>query len=274
MMLGNRGETAETFHETLRFLERARPHEYIFSCLSIYPGTRDFAEAEKAWLDREVFFTGRFQELKTPFDASEEDTAMMNTWFRENSGLRRMHRDTVGEREETLRLLGDHHAAHVDLAAALYDEGRWDDAEQHLRRALDLGFPCPGIAYNHLACIAKVRGDLDAMMELFSTAAKVDPQHYVLIKNVQAARAWFKAGGAGAGGAGKGLPLHLEVSHDFQLLERTVQPTLPGPLAEDFATWTAAPAAPHATGEATYTKTPDIEGSGKALDPRVRLPLV
>ena len=54
MMLGNRGETAETFHETLAFLERAKPHQYIFSCLSIYPGTRDFDDAEKAgWLDRE-----------------------------------------------------------------------------------------------------------------------------------------------------------------------------------------------------------------------------
>src|SRR6185369_7095546 len=41
MMLGNRGETAKTFRETLAFLERARPHEYVFSCLSIYPGTRD-----------------------------------------------------------------------------------------------------------------------------------------------------------------------------------------------------------------------------------------
>ena len=59
-MLGNRGETRETFHETLAFLERAQPHQYIFSCLSIYPGTRDFHDAEKAgWLDREVYFTRR-----------------------------------------------------------------------------------------------------------------------------------------------------------------------------------------------------------------------
>jgi radical SAM superfamily enzyme YgiQ (UPF0313 family) len=42
MMLGNRGETRETFDETLRFLERARPHQYIFACLSVYPGTRDY----------------------------------------------------------------------------------------------------------------------------------------------------------------------------------------------------------------------------------------
>ncbi len=53
MMLGNRGETKETFQETLDFLEQARPHEYIFSCLSIYPGTRDFDDAENGqWLAR------------------------------------------------------------------------------------------------------------------------------------------------------------------------------------------------------------------------------
>jgi radical SAM superfamily enzyme YgiQ (UPF0313 family) len=263
MMLGNRGETEDTFRETLRFLARAQPHEYIFSCLSIYPGTRDFDEAEKTWLDREVYFQERFQELKTPFDASEETTAVLNAWFKENSGLRKMHEDTVEEREETLRLLGDHHAAHMDLAGALCRSKRWSDAESHVRRALDLGYPCPGIAYNHLACIAKAKGDLDAMMEHFSTAAKIDPQHFVLVKNVQAARAWFKADGPG-----KKLPLDLEVSHDFQLLERTVQPTLPGPLPESYATWDAArPAEP----AAAYVKTPDQEGSGKPLEPRTRL---
>ncbi|HEY8041675.1 MAG TPA: radical SAM protein, partial [Polyangiaceae bacterium] len=42
MMVGNRGETRATFDETLRFLERARPHQYLFSALSVYPGTRDY----------------------------------------------------------------------------------------------------------------------------------------------------------------------------------------------------------------------------------------
>src|SRR5690606_647850 len=51
MMLGNRGETKETFQETLRFLDRALPHQYVFSCLSVYPGTRDFyAAVEAGWL--------------------------------------------------------------------------------------------------------------------------------------------------------------------------------------------------------------------------------
>jgi anaerobic magnesium-protoporphyrin IX monomethyl ester cyclase len=265
MMLGNRGETRETFAETQAFLRRARPHEFIFSCLSFYPGTRDFKDAEAAgWLDRESFFTGDFQELKTPFDASEEDTALLNEWFRQNSGLQRVFEPGVRDCEATLALLGDYHGAHMDLAVAYHGVGRWDEAERHVRRAIELGYPAPGLAYNHLACIAKARGDLDAMMDLFSEAARQDPQHYVLVQNVQAARAWFKQGGPA-----KRLPLELSVRHEFQLLERTVQPTLPGPLPDDFAEWKAAPEPPREA--SSYLRTPDVEGSTSALKPRLRV---
>jgi radical SAM superfamily enzyme YgiQ (UPF0313 family) len=267
MMLGNRGETAETFRETLDFLKAAAPHEYIFSCLSIYPGTRDYDQAVKGgWLDPEVYFTGDFQELKTPFDASEADTTLMNAWFSQNSGLRVGYREGVREFEAILERLPGYHAAHMDVAGARFAVGDLDEAERHVRLALDAGYPLPGLAWNYLACIAKARGDVVRMMDAFSTAAKVDPQHWVLIKNVNAARAWFANGGPA-----KGAPLELEARHDFQLLERTVQPTLPGPLPEDFATW--APAAPPVPAT-TYVKTPDVEGSRAALGSRGRLKIV
>jgi radical SAM superfamily enzyme YgiQ (UPF0313 family) len=259
MMLGNRGETRETFAETLRFLERAKPHEYVFSCLSIYPGTKDFFDAEKAgWLDREIYFAQDFQELKTPFDAADEDTRVMNDWFRAHTGLQVGWRDGVAEYEAILARLGDHHAAHMDLGAALYHEQKLDAAEHHVRRALALGYPCPGLAHNHLACIAKARGDYDGMMDAFTTAAKIDPQHWVLIQNVNAARAWFKQNGPS-----RGIPLDLVVRHDFQLLERTIQPTLPGPLPADWAEWKPAPAAAEAALD--FLKTPEQEGSKKPL---------
>lgn len=244
MMLGNRGETRETFEETLRFLDEAKPHEYIFSCLSIYPGTADFFDAEKAGrVEREAYFRGDFQELKIPFDASEDDARLMNDWFVENKGIRIAHRDGVADCERILERLGDHHAAHVDLAGALYDEGRLDEAEVHLRRALELGYPCPGLVENYLACIAHRRGDLQGMQDAFMRAARTDPQHGVLIQNVQAARAWFKERGPE-----RGLPLDLVARHDFILFERNTQPTLPGPLPEDFAVWPEAPALPREAG--------------------------
>lgn len=233
MMLGNRGETAATFRETLDFLERAKPHEYLFSCLSIYPGTLDFEDAEKAgWLQREEYFRGDFQELKTPFDASPEDAALMSDWFARNKGLRVAFRETSADFRAILQRLGEHHAAHLDLAGALYHEGDLDGAERHARRALELGHPCPGLCLNYLACIALRRGDVPAMQELFLQAAKTDPQHDVLIQNVQRARAWFKERGPE-----RQLPLELDARHDFILLERNAQPTLPGPLPDDFAVW-------------------------------------
>lgn len=265
MMLGNRGETAETFRETLRFLERAKPHEYIFSCLSIYPGTRDYDEAvAQKWLTPDVYFKGDFQELKTPFDASEEDTRLMNDWFHQNSGLRRMHVDSAEECAAILARLGDHHAAHLDLGGAHYREGQLDAAERHVQRALALGYPVPGIAYNYLACIAHARGDWQAMMSHLSEGVKRDPQHYVLVRNVQAARTWFAQGGPM-----KKLPLALTARHDFQLLERTAQPTLPGPLPEDYAAWGKAPAAAQAEGAPPVQ--PGSVGSHAPLRTRLRV---
>jgi anaerobic magnesium-protoporphyrin IX monomethyl ester cyclase len=188
----------------------------------------------------------------------------MNEWFAKNNGLRVGWKDGVSEYRAILERLGDYHAAHMDLGAALYYEGDLDGAERHVRRALELGYPCPGLAYNHLACIAKARGDYDGMMEHFMTAAKTDPQHWVLIGNVNAARAWFKDEGPA-----KKLPLELVVRHDFQLLERTAQPTLPGPLPEDYAEWKDAPErSPDAE---SYLKTPEHEGSKKGLGDKKRL---
>lgn len=237
MMLGNRGETAETFRETLEFLERAKPHQYIFSCLSVFPGTRDFHDAERAgWLKREVYFTEDFQELKVPFDASEEDTQLMTEWFEQNRGLRDAYVESVDDCRAVLARLGDYHAAYLDLAGAHYREANYEEAERAALRAIELGLPTPGLAYNYLALCAYQRGDLDGMMKHFLTAAKVDPQHYVLIKNVEAARAWFKNGGPS-----RRLPLELIGRHDFQLFERTVQPALPGPLSDDFADFSTSP---------------------------------
>ncbi|MBL8743739.1 MAG: tetratricopeptide repeat protein, partial [Myxococcales bacterium] len=198
----------------------------------------------------------------TPFDADEETTRVMNEWFAENSGLREVYRPTTADHRAVLEYLGDYHAAHMDLAFALLEDGDLDGAARHIERARELGTPCPGLALNYLAVIAQRRGDYDAMMSLFSEAAKTDPQHYVLIRNIHRARAWFKEDGLK-----KGLPLELEARHDFQLLERTMQPTLPGPLPPDYATW-GAPLAAEAAPD--FVKTPDVEGSQKPLGPSQR----
>ena len=234
MMVGNRGETRGSFDETLRFLARAKPHQYIFAALSVYPGTRDYDEAVKqGWLDGEFYFERDFQELKTTFDASDEDTAFFRDWFQKNKGLKESYREGVAECAAILERLGDHAPAHMDLAGALFTEGRLAEAEEHARKALALGYPVPGLVYNYLACAAARRGDVDAMKAFFEEALRLDPQHGVLARNVRSVREWLAKGG----GDVQALASCLLARHDFELMERGAQPTLPGPLGDDFATW-------------------------------------
>jgi tetratricopeptide (TPR) repeat protein len=229
--------------------------------LSIYPGTRDFTDAEAAgWLDREEYFCGTFQEIKTPFDAPDDVTKVLNSWFVDHCGLQRVYSESSSERRAILARLPDLPAAHLDLAASLFAEGALGEAETSCRRALELGHPLPGLVFNYLACLAARRGDYDAMMDLYTEAAETDPQHGLLIRNVNAARAWFKSGGPARGEA-----LELTPGHDFQLLERTVQPTLPGPLPDDFADFSRTLEPVEATAQVAPI------GSKKALDSRGKL---
>jgi radical SAM superfamily enzyme YgiQ (UPF0313 family) len=224
MMVGNRGETRATFDETLAFLERAQPHQYIFSALSVYPGTRDYDLAvEAGWLDGDFYFERDFQELKTTFDASDEDTAFFREWFQRNKGLHEPFRESVEDCRAILERLEGHHAAHMDLGGALFRAGQLDEAEEHVKRAMENGYPVPGLALNTLACIAARRGDVARTKELLAEAQRVDPQHWALARNLQA--------------AARGDLTGLVAKHEFQLLERVAQPTLPGPLKDDFAVW-------------------------------------
>jgi tetratricopeptide (TPR) repeat protein len=191
---------------------------------------------EAGWLSSGVFFQEDFQEFKTPFDADEKSTQVLNEWFHAHRGVQQHYLEDVPTAQAILEKVGDHHAAHLDLAGAHFRAGELDEAERHVRRALELGYPVPGLAYNYLAVIEFQRGNIQGMQDHFMTAAKTDPQHDVLIQNVERARAWFKELGPE-----RGVILDLHARHDFQLLERTLQPTLPGPLQEDYDDWNATP---------------------------------
>jgi hypothetical protein len=130
--------------------------------------------------------------------------------------------------------LGEHHAAHLDLAGAYFAEGELDGAERHAKRTLELATPVPGLAHNLLACIAARRHDLERMQQELRAALRADPYHFVVAKNAEALRAWFSTGGPSSG-----APLDLDPRHEFQLFERTQQPALPGPLVEGWSEWQA-----------------------------------
>src|SRR5690606_35013044 len=106
-------------------------------------------------LDQRVYFEDDFQELKAPFDASDEDLAVMDGWWRAHKGLQPMHRESAAEYAAILERLGDHAPAHMDLGGALLAEGDAEGAERHARRALELGYALPGLAHNLIACAAR-----------------------------------------------------------------------------------------------------------------------
>lgn len=222
MMMGNRGETAERFQESLRFLERARPHQFIFAALSIYPGTKDYDDLRRdGRIDPAVYFDGDFQELKEPYDASEHDRALMSAWFEGHSGIQTMYAPGVGECKAVSELLPGFWGAELDLGAAYYREGQLGLAVSHLHRCLELAHPLPGLVHNYLACVALAQNDIDgAIGEL--RAAEVDPWHPVLMRNRQRVQGWLESGRRGR--------LQLEAGHEFAIFERAVQPSLPGPL--------------------------------------------
>jgi hypothetical protein len=90
------------------------------------------------------------------------------------------------------------------------------------------------LVLNYLACIAARRGDAARAKAILSDALARDPQHAVLVHNAEVLRR----------SAAALEPRALVASHDFQLLERIVQPTLPGPLPDDVHVWSPPPAAP------------------------------
>jgi anaerobic magnesium-protoporphyrin IX monomethyl ester cyclase len=133
---------------------------------------------------------------------------------------------------DVLERLGDHHAAHLDLAAACFRARMHDDAEMHARKAAELGLPTPGLAYNVVGCVAAARGDLDETKRWFERGAREDPWHAALVHNAQ----WVKRCEERGEPADR-IALGLIVTSEFQILERTMQPTLPGPLEPGWDAW-------------------------------------
>lgn len=233
LMLGNRGETLSTLRESEALLEQGKPHQALFACLSIYPGTADYRELASAGvLGAATYFDEDFLELKMPFDASAELESALGQWFERHRGLLRLHEDTVAEHRAILARLGEHWGPHLDLGASLLRAGELDESRAHVERALELGHPLPGLCHNDLACVHAAQGELGAAARALAEGLRVDPQHAVLVHN---ARLLQQAERMRA--PSRRPPLQLAARHDFELLERTVQPMLPGPLEPGFERW-------------------------------------
>ena len=252
MMAGNRGESARTFQESLSLLEAARPHEYNFTVLSIYPGTTEFEVLKRrsrflhvrpgrsgpellTWRGKfsaRTFFEHDFVEFSAFPDARPADAATVLRWLRTHFGVQRLWQPSVADCRAVLQRLGDLHAAHLDLGAALAYAGQPVEAERHVRRAIELGYPVPSLALNYLACIAGQRGDLDGMRARLEEALRQEYAHPLAASNLRTLTAWLDAGGPKSAG-----PLEVAMRHDFEIIPEDRQPVRPGPLPADCCDW-------------------------------------
>lgn len=227
MIVGSPGETRRTLEQSIAFVRSCRPTEVIWNPYTLFPGTRDFDDlARQGAVDAERFFCDDFFELTPLAGRDDDDARFCLQWLRAHQGLQRGAGYSAAERLKILERLPELHAAQLDLAAALHDEGRHAGARAAAEKALELGYPLPGLCHNLLACAAAAENDLQAALGGL-VAARSCGLHGVVERNLAAAQRWIRAGGPQ-----RGEPLGLDPDCSFEITRLVAQPLLPGPVAE------------------------------------------
>jgi radical SAM superfamily enzyme YgiQ (UPF0313 family) len=192
MMAGNRGETLETFHQSLDFIRRAKPNQFVFSQLHLYPGTEEFDIFMRHGLvSPDIFFTRNFFCL-TCFAGNKEDEIHIRKSLSTISGVQNCWQYGAADYRAALTRMPETHLLHADLCRAYLREGNSDAAEKHLRRAIELGFFLPGLVHNLYACIAAARMDIDRTRFHLHEALAIHP-HQVVIENIERLELWLNS---------------------------------------------------------------------------------
>ncbi len=224
MMMGNRGETIETFQQSVQLLHDARPHQYQFMMLTVVPGTREYEVfIREKELSPDLFFSHDYYATKYGFNdyVTGSTREILTLWKYCYDGGEAFRYPDVEEALAILERLEGLHAAHLDVAAAYLAAGKPDSAEKHVLMALKQDYPLPEFLLNQLACIAAFRGDYDTV-ERQLLAALAIKRHTFIVENLNRFSAWQAQGGP-AGGT-----LKLIVHHGFpELMQGARQPVIP-----------------------------------------------
>jgi len=223
MMVGNRGETFETFSQSIDFIRRARPHQYLFTQLHLYPGTPEYAVFRRhGAVSPETYFEKDFMHL-TCYAGRPEDAPRILAALRPHEGVRDCWTAGVGDCARVLKSAGDLPAAHMDLCHACLRAGRIAEAEGHLKQAAAGGYCLSGLIHNARACIAAARQDPDAVARWLDSALACYP-HQAVVDNVLRFSAWQDAGGAASG-----KPIDLAPAAGFETVLVREHPEFPEP---------------------------------------------
>lgn len=224
MMAGNRGETPETFLQSLKLIHEAQPNLFSFCYFSILPGTEEFEIYKKEkGATPEFYFDDNYSGGAHGFPdyLSETTQDIIKLWiegYAKSSGFKFYN---IGEYEEILDRLDGLHSAHMDLAGAYMREGLMEPAEYHIRKAMEKNYPLLGVALNSLACIAASRGNMALLYTYLSQAAKTSKDN-IITENIKRYRAWIESGESHGG-----QELRLLVHNSFPIDLDFQQPYLP-----------------------------------------------
>ncbi|WP_051260953.1 B12-binding domain-containing radical SAM protein [Desulfovibrio inopinatus] len=150
MMMGNQGETLETFRQSVEFVQTAKPDTAFYCNLCIYPGTPEYERLRTAGLSPEIFFSGDFAELNV-YLGNSADKAQVYDLYHEHCGASHVAAPTLEQRVEVAHALPNLHAAHLDLATSCMQAHDAHAARVHAKQALEMGHPLPHLCYNVLA---------------------------------------------------------------------------------------------------------------------------
>jgi anaerobic magnesium-protoporphyrin IX monomethyl ester cyclase len=210
MMAGNRGETLETFNQSLDFIRRAKPNQFVFSQLHLYPGTEEFDIFMRHGLvSPEIFFLRNFFCL-TCFAGNKEDEKRIRESLCTISGVQNCWEYGAADYRAALTRMPEMHSLHVDLCRAYLREENADAAARHLRRAVELGYFLPGLVHNLYACIAAACTDIERCGFHLDEALAVHP-HRVVIENLERLESWLDSSNTQ-----NGSPLKLAPGDGFE----------------------------------------------------------
>ncbi len=229
MMVGNRGETQKTFQQSLDYINKANPNQFVFSQLHLYPGTEEFDIFQRQGLvSPEIYFTRDFFCL-TCFAGHKDDEIRIRKALRTMPGIQNIWKYGVEECQAASAWLPEMHLLHVDLCRAYLHEGNPDAAERHLLRAVQLGYFLPGLVHNLHACIAAARNDFEGVKFHLDQAFACFP-YQVVIQNQERFESWLD----GSNAIQKNTPLKLATGDDFEGTCICIQPVFPGPVLDSF----------------------------------------
>jgi radical SAM superfamily enzyme YgiQ (UPF0313 family) len=223
MMAGNRGETYETFLQSIDFINRCQPNQFVFSQLHLYPGTEEFdLFMANGIVSPAIFFKRDFLCL-TAFAGKSEDEQKIRACLARMQGVQDCWHYRSEDYAEISARLPKHANLYMDLCCACLREGNPEEAQRHLDQAAALGYALPGRIFNARACIAAAHQDVDTAAAFLKAALDCYP-HSEVIENRDRLQDWLNRRGPQSGN-----PLVLSCEDHFETNRICCPPEHPDP---------------------------------------------